>query len=158
MLLGCTPRFDWRVIKSDDGWEAIFPKKPLKKKRTIELLIENRTSKVEISRYFCKVENITFILEISKFLNPSNNDSPQSLEKKLFDTMKENFTVSYKKNIGEIKIFDGHIKNNFEKNKFDLKIATFYKVLDEKVLRGVVLSEPNFFNEEHAMFFLKSIK
>ena len=158
LLLGCTPLFDWRVVNSDDGWEAIFPKKPLKKKRIIDLFFENQIFKIEISRYFCKVENITFVIETSKYLTSKNTNSIHALEKKLLGSMKENYSISYKKNIEEIKIFDGHVKSNYKKNKVDLKIATLYKIIDDKVLRGVVLSDPSFFNEEHAVFFLKSIK
>ena len=158
LIQGCTPAFDWRVIKNDDEWEAIFPKKPLQKKRSINLIVKNQSTKVDITRFFCKVKNITFIIETSNFLNSNENHSINSLKEKLFETMKNNFNIHNEKSVGEIKIFNGYIKNTIEEKKIDLKIATLYKILDKKVLRGVVLSDSTFFNEDHAIFFLKSIK
>ena len=158
LLTACNPVFDWRVIKTQEGWEAIFPKKPFEKKRIIDLLLENQIRKVEIYRYFCKVENITFIVESAKILNINNSGSTSYLEKKLFESMKENFNISHSKNVNNIKIYDGYIQNNDEDSKQNLKIATLYKVSEEKVVRGVVLSGSKFFNEENAIFFLQSIK
>ena len=73
-------------------------------------------------------------------------------------TVKKNFNISHNKNINNIKFYDGYIQNKEEDSKENLKIATLYKVSEEKVVRGVVLSGSKFFNEENAIFFLQSIK
>ncbi len=38
MTIGCTPTYDWREVRSEEGgWVAIFPEKPVEVTRTITL-------------------------------------------------------------------------------------------------------------------------
>ena len=63
----CSPKFNWRAVSGfNNEWEILFPAKPIKEKRVINLEIKKENYNLEITRHTCKVNQTTFLVESVK--------------------------------------------------------------------------------------------
>ncbi len=58
MVVGCSPQYDWRVIRDDFGGSAMFPGKPVEVTRPIA--IEGQKSPVELTLRSAKIQETLF--------------------------------------------------------------------------------------------------
>lgn len=60
MVVGCSPQYDWRVIRDDFGGSAIFPGKPVEVTRPIA--IEGQKGPVELTLRSAKIQETLFAI------------------------------------------------------------------------------------------------
>jgi hypothetical protein len=60
MVVGCSPQYDWRVIRDDFGGSAMFPGKPVEVTRPIP--VEGQKSPVELTLRSAKINETLFAI------------------------------------------------------------------------------------------------
>lgn len=67
LLAGCSPAFDWRVVRHPDGlWQATFPEKPVVVSRTVQLIVDGRPKPIGLELRAGRVGQQTFTVGIAK--------------------------------------------------------------------------------------------
>jgi hypothetical protein len=156
-ILGCNPTFDWRILQSkDNNWQAYFPGKPLERNRDLKLEIDNVSVKLKMVQHSAKVNEMVFTLDSSKVLN--NKIKLARLSEKLETTLKKNFKLNNKRDLGKnIYVYSGMLPSS-KKPSIEIKLMTSSFSKEKSILRGVVYGEADKFIKNEAMFFLESIK
>lgn len=66
-LTGCSPRFDWRVVRHPEGlWVATLPDKPVVVTRTVQLLIQGHPQPIDMELRSVRVGEQTFTMGVAR--------------------------------------------------------------------------------------------
>ena len=127
-LIGCYPAYNWRLVQTDEfGWEALFPAKPNRSTRKINILNRSREMVITIDRYSVLVDDMNFVLDVMNY-EGEVSASPGSLQGFINDALKNNFNMrSFDKKDSLLKIRETSLKKNLKKRKkFKNKIKKKY--------------------------------
>jgi hypothetical protein len=69
-LAGCSPRFNWREVRSDDGFIALFPARIERDSRTV--LLGQQSANMTLTG--AEVDHITFAIGVANFSDRANLD------------------------------------------------------------------------------------
>ncbi len=154
-LIGCYPAYNWRLVQTDEfGWEALFPAKPNRSTRKINILNRSREMVITIDRYSVLVDDMNFVLDVMNY-EGEVSASPGSLQGFINDALKNNFNMTSK-----VEIVDGIRLDGFvgEVNTKPVVLVLKHLKNNYSLARGAVISTPHSFKNEKAEFFLNSIK
>ncbi len=154
-LVGCYPIYNWRIVQNEEfGWEMLFPAKPKRERRKINVEFQKESKTLLINRYSVVLNGMNFVLDVISFEKGVFEDNVELLHY-LNSRLKNNFNINE-----NIELVDG-VKIAGYAGHTDLKsVSIILKHVKKKssLARGIVIGTSEEFQNDKAEFFLKSLK
>ena len=154
ILLSCYPTYNWRLVQTEEfGWEALFPAKPKRDRRNINITYKSKQKVITVDRYSVVLNDMNFVLDVMSY-EGNTTESDIFLKNSIKKSLRENFNVPE-----ETELVDGVQINGFIDAIESKPVVLIIKHLQNhhSMARATVLANPKNFKTDQAYFFLESI-
>jgi len=179
LLMGCSPTYDWRTVSNDEqGWQVLFPGKPVMAERTLAIRIGEKDQAVHLMLRSVRIDEQTFTIGVARFQNPSDNPGLQKLAEALKASRIQNIqgqrtgqnsdqpsTPSTAKSpspsqggLAELVTAEGLIQLQAKSAPVPAQLQMLTRAHRLLVIEAIVAGPRNGFNQEAAQQFLESLR
>ena len=155
ILHGCYPTFNWRTVQTEHfGWEVLFPAKPKRDSRKINIVYQSEEKVVFVNRYSAVLNEMNFVIDVMSF-EKAVRETDIPLQEYLNKALRRNFNIP-----DNVRVVDGVKLYGYINLKEKKPVIIIVKHLknSNSLVRGAVIAPPEKFKKDEANFFLESIR